>query len=70
MNGVKPLTYFVEYILLASSHRTTESNTLQGYDKPVIDSEWGYLEISLLYMERRFEIYRIIWRYLLILNIC
>ena len=38
-------------------HRTTESNTLQGNVKPVIDSERGYLELSLLYIERRFNIY-------------
>ena len=29
-----------------------------------MDSERGYLELSLLYMERRFNIYLIIWRYL------
>ena len=29
-----------------------------------MDSERGYLELRLLYMERRFNIYSIIWRYL------
>ena len=48
----------------ASPHRTTKSNTLQGYVISVMDSERGYLEYSLLYMERRFNIYSIICRYL------
>ena len=43
---------------------TTESNTLQGYVTSVMDSEWGYLELSLFYMERRFNIvYSNKWRY-------
>ena len=36
------------------SHRTTESNTLQGYIIWAIDSERAYQELSSLYMERRF----------------
>ena len=47
------------------THRTTESNTQQGYVNPVMDSERGYLiELSLLYVECRLNIYSIIWRYL------
>ena len=42
------------------SHRTTELNTLQGYVEPLMDSERGYLELSLLYMEHRFNIYSIV----------
>ena len=40
-----------------SSHRTTESNTLQGFVTSVIDSETGNLELSVLYMERCFKTY-------------
>ena len=29
-----------------------------------MDSDWGYLQSSLLHMERRFDIYSIIWRFL------
>ena len=50
------------------SHRPTESNTVQGYVKPVMDSERVNLELSLLYMERRLNVYSIIWRYLQFLN--
>ena len=42
------------------SHRTTDSITLQGYIERVMDSE-SCVERS--YMERRFNIYSIIWRY-------
>ena len=33
-----------------------------------MDSERGYLELSLLYMEHRLNIYSIIWRYILYLQ--
>ena len=39
------------------SHRKTESNTLQGYITSVMDSERGNIELSLSYVERRFNIY-------------
>ena len=35
-----------------------------GYTISAIDKERGYYELSVLYMERRFNIYPIIWRYL------
>ena len=48
-------SFFIEL----STHRSTESNTLQGYVTSVMNSERGYIELSLLYMERRFNIYLI-----------
>ena len=45
--------------MLTNSHRTSESNTLQGYVTPVMDNDMGYKELSLLHMERRFNIYSI-----------
>ena len=46
-------------MLMYNTHRTTESNTLQGHVTPAMDSERGYTELSLLYMECRFNIYSI-----------
>ena len=54
----------MKFLQVYIPHRTTESNTLQGYVEPVTDSERAYLKSSLLYMERRFNIYSIIRRYL------
>ena len=53
-----PAGYCIFFIEL-STHRSTESNTLQGYVTSVMNSERGYIELSLLYMERRFNIYLI-----------
>ena len=47
------------------SHRTTKSNTLQGYVTPVMNSEMGYFDMS---MERHFNIYSNIWRCLRIID--
>ena len=53
----------LEHHTCTTSHRTTESNTLQGYVTSVMDSETerGYKEWSLLYLERHFILYSIIW---------
>ena len=34
------------------AHRTTESNSLQGYISPLMDSERGYLELSKIEVPR------------------
>ena len=53
---------------LSTTHRATESNTLQEYVTSVMDSDKGNLELSLVYMERRFNIYSIIWGHLQLID--
>ena len=47
-------------MLFQTIQHHTESTSLQGYVKPLLDSECGYLELSSLYMERRFNIHSVI----------